>query len=276
MAQFMDVHDGFVGVAEAQFQEAHAADLAIEGAAGLAPSSPDDQKHRLATEWRSPRVLRSHSQLGYCGNGVLIPRPPSGATVGGMILAIESSPWAYVVMAAILIVDGFFPFVPGETGVVTLSTLVAAKGGSLLWLVLAVAVAATMVGDAISFLVGRRVGLDRWSWMRGPRMSAIFVRASVGLNRRPGLYLVGAKFLPFVRVAVTMTAGASGLPVRRYLPRPLVASTIYTLYHVGVGAAAGFWFAVNPIAAAILAIAVVFALVSACDGVARLRRRLIR
>jgi membrane protein DedA with SNARE-associated domain len=196
--------------------------------------------------------------------------------VENLILAIGSSPWAYLVMAGILIVDGFFPFVPGETGVVTLSTLVAANGGSLLWLVLAVAVAATMVGDAISFLIGRRVGLDRWGWMRGARMAPIFARASEGLNRRPALYLIGAKFLPFVRVAVTMTAGASGLEIRRYLPRSFVASAIYTLYHVGIGAAAGFWFAVNPIVAALVAIVVVFALGFGFDAIARLRRRLAR
>jgi len=193
--------------------------------------------------------------------------------IENLILAIGHTPWAYLVMAAILVVDGFFPFVPGETAVVTLSTLDAAGGGQFLWLVLGVAVAATMVGDAISFFVGRRVGLDRWRWMRGPRMSGIFERASVGLNRRPGLYLVGAKFLPFVRVAVTMTAGASGLAVRRYLPRSFVASTIYTLYHVAIGAAAGFWFAVNPLVAALVAVAVVFALGFGFDAIARLRRR---
>jgi membrane-associated protein len=196
-----------------------------------------------------------------------------GAGIENLILAVGHTPWAFLVMAGILVIDGFFPFVPGETAVVTLSTLVAAGGGQLLWLVLAVAVAATMVGDAISFFIGRRLGLDRWGWMRGPRMSAVFARASVGLNRRPGLYLIGAKFLPFVRVAVTMTAGASGLTVRRYLPRSFVASTIYTLYHVAVGAAAGFWFAVNPLVAALIAIAVVFALGFCLDGISRLRRR---
>jgi membrane protein DedA with SNARE-associated domain len=104
-------------------------------------------------------------------------------------------------------------------------------------------------------------------------MSAAFARAADGLARRPGLYLVGAKFLPFVRVAVTMTAGASGLSVRRYVPRSFVASTLYTLYHVAVGAAAGFWFAVNPLVAALVAIATVFALGFLFDQIARLRRR---
>jgi membrane protein DedA with SNARE-associated domain len=197
------------------------------------------------------------------------------SAIGALLLAIGHTPWAYVLMAGILVVDGFFPFVPGETAVVTLSTLVAASGGAGLWIVLVVAVAATMAGDAISFFTGRRIGLDRWQWMRGPRVAALFARASRGLARRPGLYFVGAKFLPFVRVAVTMTAGASGLSVRRYLPRSFVASTLYTLYHVGVGAAAGFWFAVNPLLAAVIAIVAVFGLGLLFNAIARVRRGLL-
>ncbi|HEY4270070.1 MAG TPA: VTT domain-containing protein, partial [Galbitalea sp.] len=179
-----------------------------------------------------------------------------------------------------LVVDGFFPFVPGETAVVTLSTVAATSGGvgaagvGPLVVVLSVAVAATMVGDALAFTIGRRIGIERWGWMRGRRMSAAFARASTGLRRRPGLYLVGAKFLPFVRVAVTMTAGASGLSVRRYLPRSLVASSIYTLYHVGIGAAAGTWLPISPLFAAIAAIATVFAVGAAIEGMSAARRKL--
>jgi membrane-associated protein len=151
---------------------------------------------------------------------------------------------------------------------------VSTAGVAKLLVVLAVAVAATMVGDALAFIIGRRIGIDRWGWMRGRRMSAAFARASTGLERRPGLYLVGAKFLPFVRVAVTMTAGASGLSVRRYLPRSLVASTIYTLYHVAVGAAAGTWLPISPLFAAIAAIATVFAVGFAIEGMSAVRRKL--
>jgi membrane protein DedA with SNARE-associated domain len=194
------------------------------------------------------------------------------SSIENLLLAIGQTPWAYLVMAGILVVDGFFPFVPGETAVVTLSTLVAAGGGDRLWLVLLVAVAATMVGDAISFVIGRKLGVDRWAWMRRPRAAAMIARAADGLRKRPGLYLAGAKFVPFVRVLVTITAGASGLNVRRYLPRSFIASTIYTLYHVGVGAIAGFWFPINPLFAAIGAIIVVFAIAFVVDAIDRRRR----
>jgi small basic protein len=54
-----------------------------------------------------------------------------------------------------------------------------------------------------------------------------------------------------------------------------VASTLYTLYHVGVGAAAGFWFAVNPLLAAVIAIVAVFGLGLLFNAIARVRRGLL-
>jgi membrane protein DedA with SNARE-associated domain len=167
---------------------------------------------------------------------------------------LAGSPWAYLVMAGILIIDGFFPFVPGETAVVTLASLGAAGHGPIVWLVLVVAIVATMVGDAIAFTIGRRIGIDRWGWMRRPRVARAFTWAAAGLVRRPTVFLMIAKFVPFARVAVTMTAGAGRLPVRRYLPISFAASTVYTSYHVIVAVIFGVTFAGTPLIGAGLAI----------------------
>ncbi len=174
-----------------------------------------------------------------------------------IVFALAASPWALAAMAGILVVDGFFPFVPGETAVVTLAALGATGHGPSPWAVLAVAVAATMIGDAVAFVIGRRLGLDRWAWMRRPRAARAFAWASEGLVRRAGVFLVAAKFVPFVRVAVTMTAGAGGLPVRRYLPISFIASSVYTLYHVLVAVLAGAAFAGNPLLGALVGIVLV-------------------
>ena len=170
---------------------------------------------------------------------------------------LAGSPWAYLVMAGILVIDGFFPFVPGETGVVTLAALGASGHGPQVWLVLVIAVIATMIGDAIAFVIGRRVGIDRWSWMRRPRIARAFDWAAAGLLRRPTVFLMIAKFVPFARVAVTMTAGAGGLPIRRYLPISFAASTVYTAYHVVVAVIAGTAFTATPLLGAAVAIAAV-------------------
>jgi membrane-associated protein len=174
--------------------------------------------------------------------------------VTAMLDAIAGSPWAYIVMAVILIIDGFFPFVPGETGVVTLAALGAAGHGPVVWIVLVVAVVATMIGDAIAFVIGRRIGISRWGWMRRPRVTRAFTWAAAGLLRRPVVFLMAAKFVPFARVAVTMTAGAGRLPVRRYVPISFAASTVYTSYHVIVAVFFGTTFAATPLLGAGIAI----------------------
>jgi hypothetical protein len=70
MAQFMDVHDGFVGVTEAQLAEAHAADLAIEGAEGVhfekAWLDPESGKvFCLSTGPSKEAIMRVHEKAGH-------------------------------------------------------------------------------------------------------------------------------------------------------------------------------------------------------------------
>ncbi|MFC5501093.1 DedA family protein [Lysinimonas soli] len=190
------------------------------------------------------------------------------------LTTLAASPWAYVVMAGILIIDGFFPFVPGETGVVTLAALGAAGHGPNVWIVLGVAIVATMIGDAIAFAIGRTIGIRRWRWMRGPRVSRAFEWAAAGLLRRPTVFLMVAKFVPFARVAVTMTAAAGRLPIRRYLPISFAASTFYTGYHVIVAVIAGKAFASMPLLGAAIAIVAVILFGALFEVVAlRTRRR---
>ena len=190
-----------------------------------------------------------------------------------VLIGIAASPWAYVLLAALLIVDGFFPFVPGETAVVALASLSAAGHGPPVWLVLAVAIIASTAGDAVAFANGNRLGTTRWAWMRRPRLVAMFRWAEQGLVRRPALFLVSAKFVPVARVAVTMTAGSSRLPFVRYLPIALLASAAYTTYHVMVAVFAGSLFRSNPLIAVVVAIATVIVIGTIVELVGRATRR---
>jgi membrane protein DedA with SNARE-associated domain len=195
------------------------------------------------------------------------------ADIAGLVYALAQSPWALAALVTLLVIDGFFPLVPGETMVVTLAALGASGHGPSPLVVLLVATGATMIGDGIAFLIGRSVHPDRWPWTRGSRAQTALRWASARIERSPGVILVGAKFLPFVRVAVTMTVGASGLPVRRYLVFSFLAATIYTGYHVAIALMAGGLFTANPLLG--LAASISFGMVSAAviGGVHRLATR---
>jgi len=70
MAQFMDVHDGFVGVTKDQLAEAHAADLAVEGEEGVhferAWLDPESGKvFCLSTGPSKEAVMRVHEKAGH-------------------------------------------------------------------------------------------------------------------------------------------------------------------------------------------------------------------
>jgi hypothetical protein len=70
VAKFIDVHNGFVGVTEAQLKEAHDADLAIEGAEGVhferAWLDPESGKvFCLSTGPSKEAIMRVHEQAGH-------------------------------------------------------------------------------------------------------------------------------------------------------------------------------------------------------------------
>lgn len=165
------------------------------------------------------------------------------------VFAIASSPWALVVLAVLLVIDGFFPLVPGETTVVALATLGAAGHGPAPWAVLLVAIFATMAGDAVAFFIGRRLGTVRFRPVGGRHFAALSARAADLLARRPAFVLIAAKFVPLARVAVVIAAGAGALRLGRYLQISFAASVLYTGYHVLVAMVAGTLLAANPVLA---------------------------
>ncbi|MEP7019106.1 MAG: SCO4226 family nickel-binding protein [Pseudonocardiales bacterium] len=70
MPQFMDVHDGFVGVTQDQLNEAHAADLAIQEEEGVsfdhAWLDPESGKaFCLSTAPDKEAVMRVHERAGH-------------------------------------------------------------------------------------------------------------------------------------------------------------------------------------------------------------------
>ena len=158
--------------------------------------------------------------------------------IGHLVGIAAASPWALALMAAVLIVDGFFPFVPGETLVVAVAAAAGAAGHNPL-IALAVAILAAFAGDLIAYHLGRRLGVERWAAGRHPRIASAFGYARRRLDANPGSILLTAKFIPFVRVAVTMTAGSGRMPLRRYVPLALASVTLYTAFHVAIGALVG-------------------------------------
>lgn len=190
-----------------------------------------------------------------------------------LIMQAIASPWLYLVLFAVTIIDGFFPPVPSETVLVAAAAVAASTGdGNLLLLGLVAAVGAA-IGDNIAFAIGLRMGTTRFAWMRRPRVAATFAYAQTALERRSATLILGARYIPVGRVAVNMSAGALAFPWRRFLPLSLVAGLSWSIFSLGIGLLAGAWIKDQPLLSAGLGIVVALVIGVVIDRIAAARRR---
>ena len=176
-----------------------------------------------------------------------------------LLASLVLSPWLPMVVLLCCFIDGFFPPVPSETVVVGSLPLALAAGPEGVPSVIAILVAAAVgaaAGDNLAYAIGRRLGTDRWAWMRRPRVQKSLVWAGERLAERPAIYVLVARYIPIGRVAVNMTAGATRLPYRRFLPLTLVAAVAWVALSFAIAGVAAAWLGHSPLLAAVVGIVV--------------------
>jgi len=181
-------------------------------------------------------------------------------TVDALIDALAGSPWLYPLVFVLVVGDAFLVVLPSETVVVALGALAGATGSPLLAVLIPVAALGAVVGDGLCYLIGRRVGIERWAWQRRGRIAAALARTRSTVLARPAVLIFTARYIPFARIAVNLSAGASGLPWRRFLPLSVAAGTGWALYNTGVGLLFGTALPDQPVLAIALSVVVAITL----------------
>ena len=178
-----------------------------------------------------------------------------------VILSLVQSPWVYAAIFAVCVIDGFFPPIPSETIIIAAAAAGAATGDSAMLVGAVVAAAAgAIVGDNIAFTIGGRMGLDRWRWMRRDSARRAIDWAREGLTRRATVLILTARYIPVGRVAVNVTAGATGLPRRRFVRLSALGGLSWAMYSVAIGLFAGSWLSGSPLLAVLVGIGIALTL----------------
>ncbi|KRC58368.1 hypothetical protein ASE14_17315 [Agromyces sp. Root81] len=176
------------------------------------------------------------------------------------LTGLAASPWLLPLLFLLVVGDAFLVVLPSETLVVALGALSATTGSPELWLVVPVAAAGAVVGDGLCYLIGRRVGPDRWRWQRTDRVAAAIERIRTAVHRRTALLVFTARYVPFARIAVNLAAGAGRVPLRRYLPLSAAAGVAWACYNVAIGAIVGSVLRDSPLLAIAVSIPVAIVL----------------
>lgn len=143
------------------------------------------------------------------------------------------SVWLLPLLAVLIAVDGPLPVLPSETLLMS-ATAVAAAAHDVPILVglFLVALVGSVVGDLLVFGLGR--GSSRLLRRAGHECAVSrWVRRHLLL--RPGVALMGARFVPGGRLVSTAAAGRCGLALPRFLRCSLASSTAWAIYMLSLG-----------------------------------------
>jgi membrane protein DedA with SNARE-associated domain len=190
--------------------------------------------------------------------------------VNGLVDWVTSHGYLLVFVTVTLELVGI-PF-PAETILITAGA--AASAGNLsLPAVMVVAAIAAVLGATGGYWIGRIGGrplLNRLVARGWPKQQQV-LRVESFFERHGGKSLVGARFIPFVRVFAPWMAGAAHMPVRRFLVWNVAGGVIWVVLVSGVG----FVFGKSVIAVAhtlgLWGVAVVVALAAVAVVVYRVR-----
>jgi membrane protein DedA with SNARE-associated domain len=167
-----------------------------------------------------------------------------------------TGPWSLALMSVLVLGDAFFVVIPGEVAVTALGALAVSTGSPPLWAVILCAAVAATLGDVCCYLIGRQVGLERWRWMRAPRIQQALGWARRRLDTGTATVLFTARFVPFARFAINLVAGASRIHPPRYLTLVTLAAIGWAAYQAAVGAAVAAILPGGPLVAVPVSIAV--------------------
>jgi membrane protein DedA with SNARE-associated domain/membrane-associated phospholipid phosphatase len=148
-------------------------------------------------------------------------------------------PWTYLVVGALAFLEtgAFLGFIaPGETAVIV-GGLVAGQGQISLLVLIAIVWACCLLGDLTSYELGRRKG-RRWLLKYGDRLKITEDRLDQVerlLASHGAVMIIVGRFLGFVRPLSPFIAGASRMPLRRFLPYDVIAAGAWAITFCTLG-----------------------------------------
>ena len=185
---------------------------------------------------------------------------------------VSGSPWTYAFLFTISALDAIIPLVPSETSVI-LAGVLASTGDLVLVLVILFAAAGAIVGDNVSYWIGRKVGhrfVNRF--FRGERRKQV-EWAHRQVEQRGGYLIIIGRFIPGGRIVVTLSCGMLEMPWRRFIAFDVVAGLVWGTYAAMLGYLGGSTFEEDPLKGFILAFVVALLVAGAIEAYRWYRRR---
>ncbi|WP_339653939.1 DedA family protein [uncultured Salegentibacter sp.] len=136
--------------------------------------------------------------------------------------------WVYIIFFLGIFIEGELVF---------LSAVIAASHGHLnLWLVITIAILATITSDVVYFNLGkRRVAI----WMQKSKWKFKIEAVNQKLEKNRGLFLISYRFLYGLRIATPLVLGTQKISQLEFLKFSIISTLIWAIVFTSIGWAFG-------------------------------------
>jgi undecaprenyl-diphosphatase len=175
--------------------------------------------------------------LGVYASGLLDQLPDAKKVIEDLAKALGKGTYALVGLLAFLETGAFVGLIaPGEFTVIV-GGVIAGQGTISVILLLGIVWACCVLGDSVSFFIGRRLGrsfLER----HGPRFKITHARleqVDEYFAKHGGKTILIGRFIGLVRAVAPFIAGSSGLSYGRFLPYSIIGTGLWGSFYTLLG-----------------------------------------
>lgn len=186
---------------------------------------------------------------------------------------LSNSPWFYVVIFSIALLDSVLPVVPSET-LVIIGGVSAGLGDLFIPLVIIAAAGGAFVGDNMSYTIGTFFSERlRGHYDKTEKGRRRLRWAHDQIEERGGELLITARYIPGGRTIVTLTCGITNQHRSWFMPWAAVAASLWALYASLLGFIGGKTFSDNHTLAFVIAFATALGVTAMIEIVRAVRKR---
>jgi membrane-associated protein len=151
---------------------------------------------------------------------------------------VSYGPWVYGLLFLIIFVETglvVMPFLPGDSLLFVVGTLCGA-GLMSLPLSIGILIVAAILGDQVNYTIGRYFGPKVFQWESSRFFNkAAFDAAHEFYERRGGITIILARFLPFIRTFAPFVAGVAMMTRSKFSLYNVIGAAIWVTSLIGAG-----------------------------------------
>lgn len=140
--------------------------------------------------------------------------------------------FSYLIIGLIIFVETglvFVPFVPGDS-ILFVVGLLSSQGSLNLWIILAVLLAAAIIGDTCNYIIGHFFGNKILKSEKVVRHIGKHVdKTKLFFEKHGGLAIIYARFVPIVRTIAPFLAGVSEMKYPKFVLYNVVGGTAWVI-----------------------------------------------